>query len=299
MQLNEMLNYPFVSIVICTYNRKKLLKDCLDSIFAMEYPKSRYKIIIVDGGSSDGTKELCKRFPRVMFVTEKRFGVAYARNKGAELAHGSVVAYTDDDCIVDKYWLKNLVSGFQFSESIIGVGGPVYPFNPEIIPQKILVKPALGLFDNGEHLNFIQCFITSNSAFKRKIFEVIKFDEKLGATRRENRLISGEDVDFCQTLVAHGHKLLYTPYAKVYHQISINRLRVAYILKHAFQGGIGEARILLKTRKSRIRALRYATGRSIQSLFTIFSERSFNSCYSLINTLSTLLVCLTGLETVL
>jgi glycosyltransferase involved in cell wall biosynthesis len=298
----ESNEFPLVSVVICTFNRKRLLKDCLNSVLKMDYPKSLYEIIVVDGGSRDGTEELCKRFPRIKFIIEKRLGLARARNKGAEVASGSIIAYTDDDCIVDKQWLMQLVCGFKSFKSVVGVGGVVCPLISEIIPDKILVKPALGLVDDGEKIKLTPCLIGANFAFRKEIFETRRFDVNLGrsnATTRHKLLLSGEDVDFCQTLIAAGHQLLYTPYAKVYHQISINRVRVTYILKHAIQGGISQARILVKKRTSRIWAFRYAVGGVVQAIFPIFSDRSFTSCYELVTSLSTLFVCLTGLDTVL
>lgn len=291
---------PLVSVVICTYNRKNLLRDCLNSVYVQDYPKSNFEVIVVDGGSTDGTKELCKKhLPRIKFVVESKLGLAGARNKGAELARGSIVAYTDDDCVIDKHWLKNLVSGFQVSESVVGVGGPVYPLNPEIIPKKILVKAALGLFDEGERVKPIQGILTSNSAFKREIFKTIKFDETPGATRRGKLLLCGEDTDFCQTLVDSGHKLLYTPYAKVYHQIREERIRVPYIVRHAIQNGISQTRIFLKRKQSRIWAVRYALGQLVQCSLKIPSNTSFTSCYNLIYWISTLFISSTCLDRIL
>jgi len=296
MQILETKEIPFVSIVVCTYNRQKLLKDCLKSIFAIEYPKSLYEIIIVDGGSNDGTDELCKRFPEIRFVKERKFGLAYARNKGAKLARGSIVVYTDDDCIVDKYWLKNLVLGFLYSTSIVGVGGPVCPAHPDAIPRRILVKPALGLFDEGDSIKLVQGIITSNSAFKREVFTTIQFDETLGTTRRGKLLLCGEDVDFCQTITNSGYKLLYTPFAKVYHQVRKDRIRVSYIVKHAIHNGISTTKLYLKKKNSRIWASRTALHSVIDSLFVIISNRSFTSCYMLLSSLSTLSVCITGFD---
>jgi glycosyltransferase involved in cell wall biosynthesis len=292
---------PFVSVVVCTYNRKKLLKDCLSSIFSIEYPKSCYEVIIVDGGSNDGTEELCRGFHGIRFITESRARgrLAYARNKGAELASGSIVAYTDDDCIVDKCWLQNLVFGFQSFNNVVGVGGPVYPLHPEIIPRKILVKAALGLFDEGENMKPVQGFITANSAFKREIFKTIKFEETLGTTRRV-KLWRGSDTVFCQNLINSGHKLLYTPFPKVYHQIVRERITVQYIIKHAVRSGLGTGLLIMKTRKnSRIRRIRIALALVVQHSLGIFSDRSFTSCYNLTYSLSTLFVCITGLDKVL
>jgi glycosyltransferase involved in cell wall biosynthesis len=298
MHVEEEKEFPSISIVICTLNRKRLLQDCLDSILRMSYPKSLYEIIVVDGGSVDGTKELCLSLSGVRFVIEKKFGLAYARNRGAELANGSIVAYTDDDCIVDTDWLENLVSAFRVAKSCIGVGGPVYAFNPKIVPKKISVNAALGLFYEGEMTKPVQCVLTSNAAFKRAIFNTVRFDENLRTTRRGKFILCGEDVDFCHTLVESGHTIMYTPHAKVYHQIRAERLRAWYIVQHAFGNGISTTIFILKKRNSRIWAVRVAVGMVIQSFWATIKERSFTSCYNLIMSLSTLLVSLTGLDRV-
>jgi glycosyltransferase involved in cell wall biosynthesis len=299
MLTDENQKLPFVSVVVCTYNRKNLLKSCINSIYAQDYPKSKFEIIIIDGGSTDGTKELCKQFPKIRFIVESKHGLAYARNKGAELARGSIVAYTDDDCIVDKNWLKNLVAGFQLSKSIVGVGGPVYPLHPEIIPKKIHVKAALGLYDEGENTKLTQGIITSNSAFKKEIFKTIKFDETLGVTRRGKLILCGEDTAFCQAITTSGYKLLYTPHAKVYHQINNERTKIPYIVKHALHGGITKTRIFHNKNQSRIWAIRYAAGQLIQCILKIPSDTSFTSCYNLIYSTSTLCISLTGLDRIL
>ena len=299
MFTNKYPKIPFVSVVVCTYNRKNSLKSCLNSIYAQDYPKSNFEVIIVDGGSTDGTEKLCKEFPQIQFITESRFGLAYARNKGAELARGFIVAYTDDDCIVDKLWLRNLIVGFQFSENVMGVGGPVYPLHPEIIPEEIHVKAALGLFDDGESTKLTGGIITSNSAFKKEIFKTIKFDETLGITRRGKLILCGEDTTFCHAITNSGYKLFYTPYAKVYHQIHRERIRVPYIIKHALHGGISKTRIFLDKKQSRIWTIRYAVGQLIQCILKTLSDTSFTSCYNLIYCTSTLCISITGLDRIL
>jgi glycosyltransferase involved in cell wall biosynthesis len=302
LQLNSKTNTPFVTVIVCTYNRKNLLKDCLNSIYAMDYPKSQYEVLIVDKGSTDGTEDLCKMFPQIRFVTKMRFGVPYQRNRGADLAKGVIVAYTDDDCMVDKHWLKNLIDGFRISESIVAVGGPVYPFNPNAIPKKIRVNAVFGLFDEGEKIKLTSAIITANSAFKKDIFRTIRFDEKLGrtsSTRYRRFVLKGEDTTFCYEIINSGHKILYTPFAKVYHQIRGERIRVSYIVEHAINGGLAQTRFYLKEKRSRIWAIRCSLSLLIQILLKVPFDASVVSCYNLIYGISTFIISSAGLDKIL
>jgi glucosyl-dolichyl phosphate glucuronosyltransferase len=291
---------PYFSIVICTFNRKKYLQDCLDSIFSTDYPKNEYEVIIIDGGSSDGTIQLSKEYP-VKFFTEHVPGLAHARNKGAELAVGSMVVYTDDDCVVDKNWLSNLKSGFQNYPSIMAAGGPVVPLHPEIIPRQLFIKPALGLLDEGSEIKQVDGLITGNLAFRRKFFGKIKFDENFRNSRKSKLLIGGEDTDFCRSIISNGGVMLYLPTAKVYHQVFVKRLRVSYVMKHAITGGVGYLKIWRKnySKANRLWLIRMSFSGVVLQVANLRYNRSFSSCYNLVLSLSVMVSCLTCLDKVL
>jgi glycosyltransferase involved in cell wall biosynthesis len=78
---------------------------------------------MLDGGSTDGTAEVVKEsFPDCSFIVEKRSGTSYARNIGAEKSEGQFTVYTDNDCIVQWSWLRNLIANFT-SPRIVTIGG--------------------------------------------------------------------------------------------------------------------------------------------------------------------------------
>ena len=77
----------FVSIVIPAYNEERYLGCCLQVLRAPSYPASRFEIIVVDNGSSDGTAEIARRSGERV-ISEPRKGVAYARQTGFEAARG-------------------------------------------------------------------------------------------------------------------------------------------------------------------------------------------------------------------
>jgi GT2 family glycosyltransferase len=174
----------------------------------------------------------------------------------------------------------------------------VIPYNPKSIPKKIYVKRALGFFDDGKETKFVNGIITSNSAFRKKIFDTIKFDETLATTRRGNLILCGEDVDFCNTIIKSNHKLLYVPDAKVYHRTIPNRLKVSYIVRHALHNGISNAKLFRKAENSRTWMIRFAILKMVRSFFKIISDESFSTCYEIISSMSTLVVCVTGLDKV-
>jgi glycosyltransferase involved in cell wall biosynthesis len=98
------------SVVIMTYNRKRLLLRCLQALLLQDYPKDKYEILIVDDGSSDYTREyisgIIENNPRIRYFRHSlNIGVASARNTGIRMAKGRYIAFLADDYIVPKDYL--------------------------------------------------------------------------------------------------------------------------------------------------------------------------------------------------
>jgi len=276
IQENEM---PFVSVIVVTLNRRKHLEKCLNSLLNLDYPTSKFEVIVVDGGSNDGTIEMvCRSFPKVNLVVEKRKGIVYGRNTGWKHAKGAIVAYTDDDCIVDRFWLRSLVSGFTSME-IKGGGGPLLYLNSGLNPQRFHGTPVgpLHLGDRKRLLKSDENLITANLAVRSEVFEKIRFLETLAYN-------DSEDAEFCRSLIEAGYKLLYVPDAKVYHNIDPKRLSILYLIKRAFFSGISFY-IMERKRNSKLllipRFLRYFLG----GLVYFFRKRRMKDFYWLVKCL--------------
>ncbi|MEG4574577.1 amino acid adenylation domain-containing protein [Microcoleus sp. N3A4] len=88
-----------VSVVIPSYNSAQFLPEAIESVLEQSYPP--FEVIVVDDGSTDDTKEICDRYPKVTYVYQKNQGVAAARNTGLRVSTGEYILFLDsDDCLL-------------------------------------------------------------------------------------------------------------------------------------------------------------------------------------------------------
>jgi len=161
---------PMVSVVIPTYNRKDLLKECLDSLFNQTYPKERYEIIVVNDGSTDGTEEVLKEYAKkapcaFKWLTQQNKGSYAARNLGIKNARGEIICFIDDDCIADRKWLEDLVRAFE--EGVGGVGGNIVCVKPRTLIEKYCER-NIPLDTRRRDLSYIP---TCNAAYLKSLIE--------------------------------------------------------------------------------------------------------------------------------
>jgi len=86
---------PLISIVVPTLNQARFIEQTLASIIGQNWPRT--ELIVIDGGSTDGTREIVQRFPVAHFVSEPDRGQADAINKGMQLARGDILAWLNSD----------------------------------------------------------------------------------------------------------------------------------------------------------------------------------------------------------
>lgn len=240
-----------LSVIICTWNRAKLLHQTLNSLEKSDLPHDvDWEILIVDNNSTDETKAVCQEFlwqnpQRYRYLVEKRQGKSFALNTGIENAQGSILSFTDDDVIVGTAWLAETLRMFE-SSSCTGVGGKIVPLwnskKPAWLtfegPYKLL--PAIASYDLGEHPCEIKApALGANLSLKKEAFEKYGlFRTDLGPTTGSE--IRGEDNELCWRLLNAGERLIYAPKAIVFHPVEMRRIDKRYF--QAWYYGMGQSR---------------------------------------------------------
>ena len=101
-----------ISVIVCTYNRAYLLKNCLRSLVDQLVETSTFEVIIVNNNATDDTEEVAKSFtekyPNFRYIIEPNQGLSNARNRGYKEAKGEYVAYIDDDARAYTDWVENI-----------------------------------------------------------------------------------------------------------------------------------------------------------------------------------------------
>ena len=124
VSINSKITYPTISIVMPTFNSAGTLEECLQSIRGQHYPQDAVEIILGDGGSTDETTAIAKKYSaKVIRVREKnKQGAEFNRATAAQRANGELLAIVDHDNILPhKNWLTNMVQPILDDKHVVGV----------------------------------------------------------------------------------------------------------------------------------------------------------------------------------
>lgn len=114
---------PEISVIVPFYNMERYIRDCIRGLLAQNYPDDAYEIIMVDNNSTDASPAIVKQQPRITLLTEQKQGAYAARNRGLAAARGSIIAFTDPDCVPDPHWLRQIATAFALTEDVAVVLG--------------------------------------------------------------------------------------------------------------------------------------------------------------------------------
>lgn len=207
-----------ISVIISTLNRPEKLHECLKKILASDV--SDFEVIVVDQSKGYSTKSVVKQLgsPKIVYSKMNTKGKSKGLNDAVKRASGELLAFTDDDCLVDKHWLNNIHRSLQENKNIVGVFGQVLPHEPllnkgKLCPGIFISTKERTITKPTPHWKYIG--FGNNMAFKKEVFRKTGlFKEWLGPSAIG---LAAEDAEFAQRVLLSGFKILRDPKVKVYH----------------------------------------------------------------------------------
>ena len=231
---------PKVTVAVCSRDRTVDLARCLDSLKHLDYPD--LDLLVVDNAPSNGATERLLRdsYPNIRYVREPRPGLNWARNRAILESKGEIIAFTDDDVVVDPNWVKAIAMIFGKDSSVMAVTGLVVPYELETEAQVLFERD--GGFGRGFERRWFHAShgkgkgvaklyggtgrlgTGANMAYRRNLFERIDyFDPALDVgTPTEG----GGDLEMFFRVIKEGYTLVYEPSAVVRHVHRVDRDRL-------------------------------------------------------------------------
>jgi len=203
----KMERFPSISIIIPAYNEEESIKETVENIKKLDYPRNK-EIIVVDDGSTDKTYEIAKEIKGIKVLKKKRGGKASALNFGIRNAKGEIVACIDSDSYPEKNALLNSV--------------PFFKNNVAAVTASVFVKNAKGLMERLQEIEYLMI------SWSRKMFEYLNAiyvtPGPLSLYRKDILLKVGgfdeknmtEDIEIAWRLMKNNYKIKMALDAKVY-----------------------------------------------------------------------------------
>ncbi len=235
-----------ISLVIATYNRGERLAVTLDSLVGQTLSRSEWELVVVDNNSDDNSAEVVRRFaelnPRYFFET--RQGVSYARNRGIAESRGEWIVFIDDDVIMPADFLETYAKFIASHPEAVAIGGRIVP-RPEADPPRWMSRYPMTAIGGGcdygkrEFFPRSKSVVGANNALSRRIVEIVgDYNPALGRSGRT--LLSGEEKDLSQRIVAAGYRIHYLGDAWLYHLVPEGRMTREYFTKLCYLLGYSE-----------------------------------------------------------
>lgn len=242
--MTQVSEYPSLSIIVPVLNMDKTIRETMNSLVELDYPKDNLEIIIVDGNSIDNTREIVKEYS-VMIVDQEGKGLNAARNTGIKYSTGDIVAYTDGDCIVPDDWAKKIA--YNFDDPVIGfVGGTIEGYDRRSILSNYIdeslfqATPGFRIRIETTDLRLLQLPAGANMAFRRKALARVKFFD-------ENITYGFDDLQPVEAMGFKGFRIILDPDVNIKHQ---HRSTLSELFKQHFNYGRGGTLLVIHKRAS-------------------------------------------------
>lgn len=234
---------PQISVVICTFNRKRYLVECLDSLLAQTASPESFEVLVVDNNSTDGTAAVVEEYSAragfaLRYVKEERQGLSHARNRAIKEVKAELVGYVDDDARLCSEWVQEALGAMQANPDAMIACGPISRFCLSPIPEWF--PPGYGTWaldasgprpmQPPEYIN------GGNMVFRRHaLVELGGFSGKLGMNGK--RMAYGEETRICMKAYQRNWLQLYLPKLRIAHAVMEYKLSLLWLLRSSFSNG--------------------------------------------------------------
>lgn len=203
------MNDIYFSIVIPTFHDWERLGYCIAALDRQTYSKERFEVIVVNNDPSDSKpKDLI--FPGyVKIIEEPEPGSYAARNAGLNVAKGSIIGFTDSDCIPEADWIQNAYIYFKANKNILRIGGQIKLFYKGDKPNLIELYDTVFAFRQSHYVRDQGFGVTGNMFASKKLFESVG--------QFNSSLMSGGDFEWGQRASFSGHSICYAENVIVRH----------------------------------------------------------------------------------
>jgi glycosyltransferase involved in cell wall biosynthesis len=212
-----------------------------------------WELLVVNNNCSDATDAVIARhMPHLPIrrLFEPKQGLSYARNRAVDAAKGELLLWTDDDVLVDNYWLAAYVKAAITYPEAVFFGGRISPLFAVAPPRWLttnqsIFSGAYALKEPGKNIFIAKSDddipIGANMALNKRVFADFRFDPNLG--RCGNNFISGEEAQLFKKLLGRGYLGIWVNSAQVWHRIPPARLTRRYIWNYYHGYGASQARM--------------------------------------------------------
>lgn len=201
--------YPFVSVIIPVFNDTNRLALCLKALEDQAYPKDLYEVIVIDNASDESIEHVVKNFSHAYHAFENYPTSYAARNKGISLARGTIIAFTDSDCMPHMTWIENGVNLFLKNPNCGFICGKI-----ELTFKNPLNLTSVELYEKTTYLNQEE-YVKHRFGSTANLITSRQVIDKIGIFN--STLASGGDLEWGRRVSSYGYKLVYGDAVCVYH----------------------------------------------------------------------------------
>lgn len=159
-----------ISVIVPFYNSEEHIEDCIKALLAQSYPSARYEILMVDNNSTDGSVEIIRKYPRINLLSESKQGSYVARNRGVAESKGSIIVFTDVDCVPSKDWLYKISEPLLLADAGLVQGGRLYAIDSSALSMLAAYEGERASYTfSGKHSGIYYGY-TNNMAVRRELF---------------------------------------------------------------------------------------------------------------------------------